>query len=138
MKIKTRWIIRNQWKIFLLKDKKSGFYMLPWWTLENDDVSARACLEREIKEELGIDGIVGKCVLVRELYNTQWILTYDFIFEITNFQDFINIKQELATHWFEYTEFWFYERSDLDCEQLRPKNLFELIEHNMPKIVLLD
>jgi len=50
----------------------------------------------------------------------------DLRYLITNYQDFLDIDLEQASHWFENTEVWFY---DLDSVQwgIQPKNLKEIL-----------
>lgn len=124
-KIKVRWIIKKENKIFLVREIKKHFYYLPWWTLDENE-SFRDCLKREIFEEFWVKAEIWELVSIREFEN-EGNFYLDVWFEIKNFSDFENIDKSKATHWFEYYDEWFYDLKKLKEKDLRPANLEELL-----------
>lgn len=126
LKIKVRWVIKKDNKIFLCKIANAWFYCLPWWTLEKWE-TIKQCLEREIIEELWIKPIIWELIKVYEFFTNEWNTWIDFWFEILNFQDFKKIDLKSSTHWFELSEVWFYDLQQL--KDFKPVDLLELVKN---------
>ncbi len=116
--IKVRWVITIWEKIFLLKDSKSKKYVLPWGKLEFWETLISA-LKREIIEETWIIPFIGDIVWFSEYkWVIKWKLTLQYLFEIKNSNDFKNVLNENCSHWFEWTDSWFY-----DLKYLKDNNI---------------
>lgn len=124
-KIKVRWVIKKENKIFLVREINKHFYYLPWWTLDENE-SFRDCLKREIFEEFWIKAEIWKLITIREFENEKKFYL-DIWFEIKKFWDFENIDKTKASHSFEYYDEWFYDLEELKWKDLRPWNLKELL-----------
>ena len=111
--VKIRWLILQDWKIFLVKLTKEWFWCLPGWTLEKWE-SLEECLYREIFEELWVQSIIWKQVYQQHFIRETWTHTFDFWYQILNPNDFKNINIEKASHWFEIAEAGFFDINNLD------------------------
>lgn len=128
-KIKVRWIVRKENKIFLVREINKHFFYLPWWTLDNNE-SFRDWLKREIFEEFWIKAEVWELISIREFKNENWFFL-DIWFEIKNWQDFENIDKSKASHSFEYYDEWFYSFEEMENKDLRPQNLKNLLNEKI-------
>lgn len=131
-KIKVRWIIKKENKLFLVREIKKHFYYLPWWTLDQNE-SFKDCLKREFFEEFWINAKIWELITIKEFENDEKFYL-DVWFEIKNYKDFENIDKSKTTHGFEYYDKWFYDLEELKWKDLRPWNLKELLNE---KIILL-
>ena len=75
-KIKVRWVIEKDNKIFLVREINKHFFYLPWGTLDENE-SFRDCLKREILEEFWIEAVVWELVSIREFKNEEWFYSFD-------------------------------------------------------------
>lgn len=128
-KIKVRWVIVNNEKIFLVREIKKHFYYLPWGTLEGWE-SFKDCLKRELMEELWVKAIIWDIVNIREFKTEDWFYL-DLWFKIENSKDFLNIEKENTSHWFEYYDEGFYSYKELEWCDVRPKNLEDILKNNI-------
>lgn len=124
--LKSRAVILKDNKIFLTREVKSQKFFLPGWTHEQWE-SIRECFIREIKEELWVTPVIEKMIAVRE-FHTPKRDVLDFWFLVKNVEDFENIDKSKCTHWFEWTESWFYDLDKLDEIDVLPKDLKGIIE----------
>lgn len=125
LKVKVRWVIIDNSKVFLCRLSTGWFYCLPWWTLEKWE-TLEECLEREFIEELWVKPIIWDVIYTQQFFSknkeTTWI---DFWYKINNPDDYKNIDLSKTTHWFELSEVWFY---DLDkIENYKPTWLKEIL-----------
>jgi len=125
-KIKVRWVIILENKIFLLREIKKHFYYLPWWTLEEWE-TIRECLKRELFEELWVKAEIWELISMREFKNSDDIML-DFWFNINNPIDFIKIDKNIATHSFEYYDEWFYNFDEIHNLDVKPNNIEQIIK----------
>lgn len=128
-KIKVRWVIEKDNKIFLVREINKHFFYLPWGTLDENE-SFRDCLKREILEEFWIEAVVWELVSIREFKNEEWFYL-DIWFKIENVCDFENINKSKASHSFEYYWEWFYSFDELEDCDVRPKDLEKLLNEKI-------
>ncbi len=102
MKVTVRALIINEGKILLVQHHGSDFWSLPGGKVEAGE-TLKACLIREMKEELSAEAQVGALKFVNEFkYDRKADPTVEFFFEITNPKDFeiliigTHTKKELA------------------------------------------
>lgn len=128
-KIKVRWVIINNNKIFLVREIKKHFYYLPWWTLEWNE-TFKECLNREIIEELWIKPIIWDLLNIRE-FKTENGIILDIWFEIKNYKDFEKIDKDKTSHWFEYYDEWFYTFDELIWKDVKPLNIKQILDQKI-------
>ena len=125
MKIRSRWIIFDKWKIFLVKNIKNDFYCLPGWKVEEWEMM-KQWFEREIFEELWVRPEVWQLVHIQEfIYKEQTNL--EFWYLITNPEDFKNIDLSKTSHSFEIGNCGFYDLDEVDFDY-KPLELKEILE----------
>lgn len=81
MRTSVRALIENQGNILFIKRDRKGdvYYVLPGGGVEEDENPVNA-LQREIREELSVEGMIGRQVL--EFFDTfQGVTTHILIFE---------------------------------------------------------
>lgn len=106
--IRCRGIILDQNKLLVVKHaQKDGYYALPGGHLEfGEDI--RICMIREIKEELGIEPILGNLLYIHSYKQgrdkSDNIHSIEFFFEITNSKDYVNCERLLRSHSHELAE----------------------------------
>ncbi len=135
--IKVRWVVKKENKIFFAYVNKWWFYCLPWWTYEGWE-TFKECLSREFVEELWITPEIWKCVLIREFKNLSGELYLDIWFEILNIHDFDEINNQSATHAFEISDAKFLQKSYIDNLDVRPKEIFDLLDKNNTYIEFIN
>ena len=133
-KIKVRWVIILENKIFLLREINKHFYYLPWWTLEKWE-SIKNCLKRELFEELWVKAEIWDLISMREFKNNDEIML-DYWFKINNPLDFINIDKNNTSHSFEYYDEGFYDFEILKNLDVKPNNIKEIIESHTKNIFI--
>ena len=130
---KSRWVIIKDNKIFLVKETWTWKFMLPGWTQEKDE-TIKETFYREMKEETWIDAVLWKFLWFKEYINSLWTTTIQFLFLVKNVDDFENIDKSKCSHWFEWSEAWFYNIKELkeknedipsDLEEIYSTTLFE-------------
>lgn len=126
LRVKVRWVVINEWKVFLCKLAKWDFYCLPWWTLEQWE-TLKECLKREFIEELWVKPKIWERLYFQEFFsNEKANTTIDFWFKVNNYKDFLNIDLSKTSHWFELSEAWFYDLEEI--ENYRPDWLKDLVK----------
>lgn len=101
--IRLRAIILIEGKLLVVKHKQGDSYVaLPGGRLEFGENIEKA-MKREIKEELGVDPVLGRLLYIHNLIqeDTQNI---EFFFEVTNSEDYADILNLKGTHSFEICE----------------------------------
>jgi len=127
IKVKIRWVILNEGKIFLAK-LKDLFACLPWWTLELWE-SFEQCLERELIEELWVKPVIWKQIYNQHFLGKNGIHIIDFWYEVLNPKDYVNVDITKTSHGHELEKVWFFDIDkiyDLDFE-VKPKWIKEIL-----------
>ena len=125
IRVKARWIIRDNDKILLCELNGPGFYCLPGGTLEPGETLIE-CLKRELFEELWVYAEVGKMIYMQDLVRESGT-TVDVWYEITNPKDFYSIDLSQTTHGNELTSIRFFSLEELDQYDVKPTNIRELL-----------
>ncbi len=111
--LKCRGIIIHENKLFVAKHgKHADFYALPGGHLEFPE-TAQACIERELFEELGVKPEVGKLSYVCNFTNQDGTNYVEFIFEIKNGKDYLNIGKMTGTHRFELVDILWVPKNEI-------------------------
>ncbi len=97
IKIRCRAIISHAGKVLFVQHTGRDFYNLPGGHLDYGE-DPRECIERELLEELGVKGEVGRLLYVHTFQNAEGKQTIEFIFEITNGFDFLKNEEKEKTH----------------------------------------
>ena len=98
--IRVRGIIINKDKLLLVGIVGNDFLCLPGGKLEyGEDV--KECLERELIEELGVSPVIGHLLYVNTFIDKNDNHNLDFIFEILNGEDYVDLDGLERTHAFE-------------------------------------
>src|SRR3989339_250568 len=121
LSITVRGIILHDDKFLLVKMPHNNFYCLPGGKLDFNE-GIEECLERELVEELGIKPKIGRLLYVNNfiLKGTEQCL--DFIFEVKNGKDYLDLENVNRTHAFELSEICWKSR-DEDIKFL-PEKIF--------------
>ena len=104
---------------------KEVFWCLPGGGLEEDE-SLRGGLQRELKEEFGIDTSVGRLLVVHEslVANIQHI---QFFFHIALGEEFKGVNPDTASHAHEISNFTFMPVDRIPDSTIRPDFLKQLV-----------
>ncbi len=109
--IRVRGIILNEDKFLLVNLPGNNFYCLPGGKLEHGE-DIVDCLERELTEELGVKPEVGKLLYINNFLDKNNIQNIDFIFEVLNGKDYIDLNDKERTHAFEISDIIWVNRGD--------------------------
>ncbi|MDD3302367.1 MAG: NUDIX domain-containing protein [Candidatus Gracilibacteria bacterium] len=124
--IKARGIIIKDDKIFLLRDKEFGNFLLPGGTQEEGE-TIEDTFYREMKEETGIDVIIESFLGFKEYVSKKGYVAIQFLFKVKNVDDFSEIIREKCSHCEEWCEIGFYSIDYLKENKFSyPKDLEEL------------
>lgn len=98
-KIRVRAIIPHGDKVLLVKNKQSqgDFYCLPGGGVEEGELVTDA-LRREIKEELGVDAVIGRLLVLAQIKDDDYYSDPELWFHITNGADFSDIDLAKTSH----------------------------------------
>jgi ADP-ribose pyrophosphatase YjhB (NUDIX family) len=97
IQIRCRGVITHEGKILFVKHTGREFYNPPGGHLDYGE-DPRECIARELLEELGVEGVVGRLLYVHTFTNTEGKQTVEFIFEITNGSEFLITEEKEKTH----------------------------------------
>ncbi len=109
--VRCRGIILQNNKILAVKHYEgANFYALPGGHLEFGE-NTLECIKREIIEELGIEPKIGRLLYVNNLINESG-QSVEFFFEITNADDYFDLKKLGGTHRDELVDICWVEKND--------------------------
>lgn len=110
--VRTRGIILDEGELLVVKHSHDhNYYALPGGHLEYGE-SVIECIEREIKEELGIKPKIGKLLYVHDFIDKEeGVQSVEFFFEIVNAYEYRNIDGLERTHAHEIVDFIWAKRT---------------------------
>ena len=120
--ITSRGIIIHDDKMLVVNISGNNFYCLAGGKLEKEEDLVE-CAERELVEELGVKPEIGRLLYVSTFFDKNNIKNMDFIFEVKNSKDYLNLENINSTHAFELSETCWKSR-DEDVNFL-PKRIFD-------------
>ena len=102
--IRCRGIILHENKLLLVRHPHdTSFAALPGGHLEwGEDV--KACMQREIVEELGVEPKIGRLLYVNTFEDKDNTQSVEFFFEITNGSDYVDCESRARSHAHELAE----------------------------------
>lgn len=127
IRVKARWVIRNNHSILLCELSQGKFYCLPGGTLEPGETLVE-CLKRELMEELWVRAEVGKILHIQDFVRDGGT-TIDVWYEITNPLDFLEIDLSKATHWNELKSANFIDFADFAKYPIKPLNMRQVLDN---------
>lgn len=98
--IRVRGIIINDNKLLLVGITGNDYFCLPGGKLEYGE-GVKECLERELIEELGVKPDVGNLLYVNTFIDINSNHNLDFVFEVLNGANYVNLDGLERTHAFE-------------------------------------
>jgi 8-oxo-dGTP diphosphatase len=127
IEIGVRGIITAYDKILLCQNKanKEIFWCLPGGGLEKNE-SLRGGLQRELKEEFGIDASIGRLLVIHEclIDSLQHI---QFFFHVSLGEESTALNIDIASHGFEISNYAFMPVDAIADSTIRPGFLRQLI-----------
>lgn len=123
IKIRCRGIITHAGKTLFVQHTERDFYNFPGGHLDYGE-DPRECIRRELLEELGVRGEVGRLLYVHTFQNSEENQTVEFLFEITNGDDFLNHDKLDKTHAHEIAEVVWLTSKDINV-LIRPECIRE-------------
>lgn len=121
--ITARGIIIHDEKMLVVSIVNNNFYCLAGGKLEPQKEDILECLDRELIEELGVKPEIGRLLYISTFFDKDNIKNMDFIFEIKNSKDYLDLGSVHRTHSFELNEICWKGR-DEDIKFL-PKKIFD-------------
>lgn len=137
--IRCRAYIVHEGKLLVVKHAPDATYWaLPGGHMEYGE-GVKECLEREIEEELGVRPQIGRLLYVQRFKDRNGSESAEFIFEVTNGQDYIGFESLDRTHAHELVEVkW---ASPVDTIQILPQKIgddFKTGTVNLTEVVFIN
>lgn len=125
--ITVRGVIIYDGKFLLVRMPHNDFYCLPGGKLDYDE-DVMVCLERELVEELGVKPQIGRLLYINNfLVKKEHCL--DFIFEVLNGKDYLDLESKERTHAFELSKIiWIDKGQDIKVLPGQIKSDFDSAE----------
>lgn len=98
--IRVRGIIAYEDKLLLVGINGNEYFCLPGGKLEHGE-DVKECLQRELIEELGVKPDVGNLLYVNTFVDAKDNHNIDFVFEVLNGSEYVNLEGLERTHAFE-------------------------------------
>ncbi|MDQ3159217.1 MAG: NUDIX domain-containing protein [bacterium] len=101
-RIAVRGLIMNDSKLLCVKLNDNSIlaedtYCVPGGGLDpNEDL--KSGVKRELKEELGVDAVVGRLLFIQQYLRKDGVEDMEFFFHIINSKDFVDINLSDTTH----------------------------------------
>lgn len=109
--IRIRAIIVHDGKLLVIRNAANDFYCLPGGKLELGETIHEG-LKREITEELGISPQIGRLLFTNNYIENNGNQSIEFIFEVTNTEDYLDEKKLKGTHSFEFNDIYWMGKND--------------------------
>lgn len=107
--IRVRGVILHDEEMLIVKMPHNDFFCLPGGKLDfGEDI--KECLEREIIEELGVKPEIGRLLFSNTFIEKNNNQSLEFIFEITNGKDYLDLENIERTHKFELEDICWIKR----------------------------
>ncbi len=126
IKIRCRGIITHGGKTLFVQHTERDFYNLPGGHIDYGE-DPQECIERELLEELGVRGDVGRLLYVHTFKNSAGEQTVEFFFAIENGADFLSHEALEKTHAHEIAEVVWLTPEDTHLD-IRPKCIEEFFQ----------
>jgi len=112
--IRVRGVIIHEDKLLLVGINGNEYFCLPGGKLEHGE-DVKECLQRELIEELGVKPDVGNLLYVNTFVDTRDNHNIDFVFEVLNGSNYVNLEGLERTHAFELdTVTWVSRNQDVN------------------------
>jgi ADP-ribose pyrophosphatase YjhB (NUDIX family) len=109
--VRIRAIIVHDDKLLVIRNSANDFYCLPGGKLELGETIHEG-LKREITEELGIEPKIGRLLFINNYIENNGNQSIEFIFEVTNAEDYLDEKNLKGTHSFEFNDIYWAGKND--------------------------
>lgn len=110
--IKCRGVIVHEGRLLVVRHPQdTSFAALPGGKLE-DGEDPKACVARELKEELGVDAEVGRLLYVNTFTDFKGRNWVEFLFEVLNSEAFVDFEKNDRSHAHELSEVTWIEASE--------------------------
>jgi 8-oxo-dGTP pyrophosphatase MutT (NUDIX family) len=111
-RVRSRGVIIHHGTLLVVKNTRgSGYYALPGGHVDVGETPYE-CMVRELKEELGVDAVVGRLLYVYTFVDGEGRQSVEFIFEVTNGHDFVAHTDKEKTHAHELSEVRWVNRTE--------------------------
>lgn len=103
-RVRSRGVILHEGTLLVVKNARgSAYYALPGGHVDIGETPAE-CMVRELKEELGVDALIGRLLYVYTFVDRGGEQSIEFIFEIANGDAFIDHEALHPSHAHELSE----------------------------------
>lgn len=128
IQIRSRALIVYEGKLLVVKHSEElNYYALPGGKMDEGE-NGEQCMIREIKEELGVEVVNPELKYVYRWVNREGVENLEFIFKISNGEDFMDLSNNERSHSFEIFELrWMGKGENVN---LLPKDIKEEFDTN--------